>query len=48
MLAEINDLEKSRSDFYLVVFGGVAGVIPRMGGNGKAGGFGVRGACPPF
>jgi hypothetical protein len=30
--AKVNDLEKLRSSFYLFVFGGVAGVIPRREG----------------
>jgi hypothetical protein len=39
--------QKLRSNFYLFVFGGVAGGIPRRGGSGKAGGFGVWGRLPP-
>jgi hypothetical protein len=35
-LAKVNDLEKLRSSFYFFVFGGVAGVIPRREGSGKA------------
>jgi hypothetical protein len=34
--------------FYLFVFGGVAGGIPRRGGSGKAAGFGAWGRLPPF
>jgi hypothetical protein len=47
-LAKVNDLEKLRSNFYLLVFGGVAGAIPRRGGSGKAVGFEAWGRLPPF
>jgi hypothetical protein len=36
------------SNFYFLVFGGVAGVIPRRGGSGKAVGFEAWGRLPPF
>jgi hypothetical protein len=47
-LAKVNDLEKPHSGFYLLVFGGVAGVIPRRGGSGKVVGFEAWGRLPPF
>jgi hypothetical protein len=49
-LAEVNDLEKLRSSFYLFVFGGVMGAqAPIEGGSGKAVGFAARGkAFPPL
>jgi hypothetical protein len=37
-----------RSSFYLFVFGGVAGVIPRSGGSVKAAGFEAWGRLPPL
>jgi hypothetical protein len=46
-LAEVNDLEKPQGGFYLFVFGGVTGGIPRRGGSGKAGGFEAWGRLPP-
>jgi hypothetical protein len=36
-LAKVNDLEKPQSGFYLFVFGGVAGAIPRRRGERKTG-----------
>jgi hypothetical protein len=44
----ITDCGTKRSNFYLLFFGGVAGVIPRRGGSGKPVGFGARGRLPPL
>jgi hypothetical protein len=43
----VKDLGKLRSSFYFLFFGGVAGVIPRRGGSGKAAGFEAWGRLPP-
>jgi hypothetical protein len=41
-LAKVNDLEKLRSGFYLLVFGSVAGVIPRRGGSVRLAVYGIK------
>jgi hypothetical protein len=46
-MAKVNDLEKLRSDFYLLFFGGAAGVSPAEGGSGKAVGFEAWGETSP-
>jgi hypothetical protein len=45
-VAKVDDLEKLRSSFYLLLFGGVAGVIPSRGGSEKAVGFEAWGRLP--